>query len=1746
MVDRVGARWVRADRDVDSKSEQEKSERKMSSERSGRGFRSRATAPVRAEGMAAARTAEAAIAGRGAGQSGRLPLLPPGRRRAPVRAPHAVAPTARALVGLATALAIAATPVTLPAFAYAAETNAAASAAASFTRSARAEVLDARASHTAAAAGPSSPVAAEATAAPAVSAPSTAPAGAAPATALAASAPPTAPAPSAPPAASVPSAPDVPADAVVVNVRDYGAFASTGADAAPGIVRALEAAKRASDAGKPVVVTFPQGRYDIYPDQAFKRTLFVSNTTGADASVAEKSIGILVEGMRNVTVDGGGSQFMFHGKMTTFAAIESENVSFRNFSVDFQVPTVVDVTVESVEGNSAIVYVPECYTYRVENGGVTWSSDVSPYTGVAYWTARNAMDYTQRFDTVRGLTWRGDTANNPLFRNSTIAEAGAHRLRVTWASKPDEVRPGMCYQMRPTKRDHPGTFLWKCKDVVLSNLDIRFLHGFGMVGQSSENITLDDVDFQADMTRGHTTAGYADFVQMSGCKGAIEVKNCLFSNPHDDPINVHGTYLQVTRRMGDNKIEVSYQHHETAGFPSFFVGDEVEFFRKSDLLQAAPGRFAVTAVDGPDGRGGSMGEGTGSLTKIVLTFDRALPQEVQPGSCVAENVTYTPSVNIHDNVFKETPTRGILVTTRGRVRIEHNRFDGMGMAAIYISNDNNSWYESGRVEDVTIADNVFERGGAQAILIDPTKYPMSGTQTVHRDITVKNNTFFTAAGAQTCMAVDAKSVDGLRIEHNRIWRGDPGVQVQLPEGAHELAVGQQARMEATATSAAVDGQLYWMGWCRNVVLAGNEYDGGLNARLSMVGMQASDVTVSDDAVKLNADVKLPAGDEVVYESSDPAVLAVAPDGTVSAKAPGEATVTMRVRSGARLVYGGSQTFEVHAADDAAADGDAAAANGAAAGGDAATADGATAETMAADGATGLVPDGSAVGATAGEGAVAAGPARPEVRAADDAAAGGDATAVGDTADGSTGAETATPAAVEASAPDAVASSDAFLAEGSSVTGLAAGIAFTPETTGYFTSATTQERTVAYRFVARDAGARLAATFNGADVEAAGTARLGAGLNVLEVRVTAADGATTRTYRFVVLRAGDSSTGLASLAVDGDAVPLEEGRYAYTVRKDAPAEAAVVARAASAASRVLMSANGAAVADGRVPLHAGVNTVSILVVPETGAAPTRYELTVKVPQPENAALEQLALDGATLDAAFAPETLEYRAVTDTSDMQLTAQAQEPSAIVELVMGNAVVARGTGSLAAPFAVRAGETPVRVRVTSPDASVVRTYTVQVLASGEVYLSDMAWTSATAGDGRAPGRDASVDGAALSLWDGQRAQAFKKGLGTHANSEIVFDLAGRGFTTFTAQVGVDFETNVKPHEANVVFEVYVDGHKRFESPVMHTGDASVSTGEIDVAGASTLKLVARGKDNIYSAHADWADARLSKPFEARCYAVRAVSADEQAGSVTLDGVGNDGTAEVASTVTAHAVAQDGYVFAGWFDAATGAALGEEADRTWVVYADASIEARFTKQHADGDQGGSGGDSDGSDGEHGNGNQDSGDQGGAGGDQDGSGDHGSGNDGTGDQGGGDPGGTGGDHGDHGTDTDGTGDQGGSNHGTDGHGSGDQGVDSGDQGGSGSHGVGTDGAGNAGGDGGHGAGGTGGAGGSARGAGGASSGETDAGAASHARKPGASTHGAQNLAPTSDASTLPLMALGAAAALLLAMGAVLRLRSPRA
>jgi len=120
----------------------------------------------------------------------------------------------------------------------------------------------------------------------------------------------------------------------------------------------------------------------------------------------------------------------------------------------------------------------------------------------------------------------------------------------------------------------------------------------------------------------------------------------------------------------------------------------------------------------------------------------------------------------------------------------------------------------------------------------------------------------------------------------------------------------------------------------------------------------------------------------------------------------------------------------------------------------------------------------------------------------------------------------------------------------------------------------------------------------------------------------------------------------------------------------------------------------------------------------------------------------------------------------------------------------------------------------------------------------------------------DKSVSGTPLSV-GGQR---FEHGLGTHAHSEIVYELADMSVKAFTALVGADDALKDHPEAktASMVFQVFVDDGKKFDSGVMHIGDKARPV-NVDLTGAKTLKLVVTDAgDGISCDHADWAEAVL------------------------------------------------------------------------------------------------------------------------------------------------------------------------------------------------------------------------------------------------------------------------------------------------
>src|SRR5204863_106752 len=104
-------------------------------------------------------------------------------------------------------------------------------------------------------------------------------------------------------------------------------------------------------------------------------------------------------------------------------------------------------------------------------------------------------------------------------------------------------------------------------------------------------------------------------------------------------------------------------------------------------------------------------------------------------------------------------------------------------------------------------------------------------------------------------------------------------------------------------------------------------------------------------------------------------------------------------------------------------------------------------------------------------------------------------------------------------------------------------------------------------------------------------------------------------------------------------------------------------------------------------------------------------------------------------------------------------------------------------------------------------------------VFLSDLTPVSSVSGFGpmerdRSNGGSAAGDGGAMTLG----GVVVAKGLGVHSSSAVVYALAGK-FRSFVADVGVDDECG---NSGSVVFQVFVDGVKVFESPKMTGASAT------------------------------------------------------------------------------------------------------------------------------------------------------------------------------------------------------------------------------------------------------------------------------------------------------------------------------------
>ncbi len=142
----------------------------------------------------------------------------------------------------------------------------------------------------------------------------------------------------------------------------------------------------------------------------------------------------------------------------------------------------------------------------------------------------------------------------------------------------------------------------------------------------------------------------------------------------------------------------------------------------------------------------------------------------------------------------------------------------------------------------------------------------------------------------------------------------------------------------------------------------------------------------------------------------------------------------------------------------------------------------------------------------------------------------------------------------------------------------------------------------------------------------------------------------------------------------------------------------------------------------------------------------------------------------------------------------------------------------------------------------------------TGLVFVSELPWTKANAGAENLVRRDMNYYGKPIAI----NGHVYPKGLWTHAYpddtpADTVYDIAGKNFELFKAEVGLDDASG----GGSVRFHVLVDGLKQAESPVMHP--RQVHTFRVNIAGARQIVLrVTSSGDGYACDHAVWAAARL------------------------------------------------------------------------------------------------------------------------------------------------------------------------------------------------------------------------------------------------------------------------------------------------
>ena len=311
---------------------------------------------------------------------------------------------------------------------------------------------------------------------------------------------------------------------------------------------------------------FDTDTYEFYDDMAFEEVMYVSNHDIYEI----KRIPFLIKEMTDFIIDGNGSKFIFHDSVIPFVLQNSENITLKNFSVDYDETMMLDAHVYNLQDNYIDVEIKNNDSYCV--------SDSKLYCYDAF-GHRDIVDFACIMSIGDNKNFTKNSCDWFEIADSTFTDLGDKRIRFNGIISGKEE--GTHIVLKSFIRHSCAVVLKECKNIKIENVSIFRSYGMGILAQKTENVSIDKLNVVAKENNLFSLS--ADATHFVNCKGVIEVRNSSFSEQMDDALNIHGIFTKIVDKT-DDYIMVKYMHQSAKGINIYDDESEIAVLNPKTLI----------------------------------------------------------------------------------------------------------------------------------------------------------------------------------------------------------------------------------------------------------------------------------------------------------------------------------------------------------------------------------------------------------------------------------------------------------------------------------------------------------------------------------------------------------------------------------------------------------------------------------------------------------------------------------------------------------------------------------------------------------------------------------------------------------------------------------------------------------------------------------------------------------------------------------------------------------------------------------------------------------------------------------------------------------------------------------------------------------------------------------------------------------------------------------------------------------